>query len=82
MATILKATIERPARANAVTFNNIAVAQEQPSLDAAQSYLEKFFTAEKGWFVYRGGHHVSLHRHTSTGSVMGPRVAIIEERAS
>lgn len=79
MAT-LQATIEQPRRVNSVVFNHIAVAQAQANLAAAQAYLEQHFKAEKSWFVFRGGSHISLHRRTSSGAVMGPRIAIIVER--
>lgn len=80
MATVLKATIEKPARVNPVTFNHIFVAQSKPSLDEAQAYLEEHFLGVKSWFVYRGGSHLALHRHSASGSIMGPRIAIIVEQ--
>ena len=82
MATVLQATIEKPRSVNAATFNHISVAQAQADLDAAQRYLEANFKPEKYWFVYRGGSHVALHRHSSSGSIMGPRIAIIVERGA
>ena len=77
----LKAEIEQAKKVNAESFKHLAVAQEQRDLDAAQAYLEQHFTGES-WFVYRGGSHVALWWYTSSGSIMGPRVAIIREVAA
>lgn len=44
------------------------------TLDRAEQLLQVTFT-DAGWFVYRGGHHVSLHRIGG-----GDRVMLVAER--
>ena len=45
------------------------------TLDNVEASIRKGFSADEGWFVYRGGSHVALHRVSG-----GDRVLLVAER--
>jgi hypothetical protein len=49
------------------------------SLDEQEGFLRVAF---RGWFVYRGGHHVALHKPTGAAGAGGPRVLFLAEASA
>jgi len=57
------------------TSGVLAMAAAMNTLDGAQRYLSGLLP---GLWVYRGGHHLAIHRNTRSAD-KGPRYAIITE---